>query len=96
VAVWFDKDDLSAGRGWQEQIEVALTRQATAFAVYVGSQGVMNWVEREVRLGLARVTGAIPFIPILAQAAPSEAVVRSAASRGDRPAPQSGRIRQAN
>jgi hypothetical protein len=36
----------------------------------------MNWAEREVRLGLMRATGdaAIPFIPILAQAAPSEAV----------------------
>ena len=90
LTVWFDKDDLSAGSGWQEQIEVAITRQATAFAVYVGSKGVMNWVEREVRLGLMRATGdaAIPFIPILAQAAPSEAVAalppfRPAASRGD-------------
>ena len=36
----------------------------------------MNWVEREVRLGLVRATGdgAIPFVPILAQGAPSAAV----------------------
>src|SRR6516165_8567950 len=64
LTVWFDKDDIAAGRDWQEQIEVAITRRATAFAVYVGSKGVMNWVEREVRLGLARATGtaAISFV----------------------------------
>jgi predicted oxidoreductase (fatty acid repression mutant protein) len=74
LTVWFDKDDLEAGRGWQEQIEVAITREATAFVVYVGSRGVMNWVEREVRLGLARATGAgaIPFIPILARASSAD------------------------
>ena len=71
LTVWFDKDDLVAGGGWQEQIEIAITQQATAFAVYVGSKGVVNWVEREVRLGLARATGesTIPFIPILASGA---------------------------
>ena len=67
LRVWFDKDDLEAGSGWQEQLEHALTEQATAFAVYVGSRGVINWVDREVRVGLSRATGtkAIPFIPIL-------------------------------
>jgi WD40 repeat protein len=71
LTVWFDKDDLSAGTGWQEQLEIAVTRTATAFAVLVGSKGVINWVEREVRLGLARATGdgAIPFVPILAEGA---------------------------
>ena len=33
LTVWFDKDDLVAGGGWQEQIEIAITQQATAFAV---------------------------------------------------------------
>jgi tetratricopeptide (TPR) repeat protein len=70
LSVWFDKDDLSAGVGWQEQVEAAITQKASTFAVYVGSKGVINWVEREVRLGLARATGAnaIPFVPILAPA----------------------------
>ena len=40
LRVWFDKDDLEAGTHWQEQLERALTEQATAFAVYVGSRGV--------------------------------------------------------
>ncbi|SEE86462.1 WD domain-containing protein, G-beta repeat-containing protein [Rhizobiales bacterium GAS191] len=55
---------------------MALTRKATAFAVLVGSRGVINWVEREVRLGLSRATGegAIPFILILAQGATPETV----------------------
>jgi hypothetical protein len=76
LTVWLDKDDLAAGSRWQEQIEVAITRQATAFAVYVGSKGVINWVEREVRLGLSRATGAgaIPFIPILARAIGPEGI----------------------
>ena len=70
LTVWFDKDDLPVGPDWQERIEIAITREATAFAVYVGSRGVMNWVQREVRLGLVRATGegAIPFIPIFARA----------------------------
>ena len=76
LTVWFDKDDLDAGTSWQEQLEVAITRRATAFAVLIGSKGVINWVEREVRLGLARATGAdaIPFVPILAEGARPEIV----------------------
>jgi hypothetical protein len=76
LTVWFDTDDLAAGRDWQEQIEIAITRRATAFAVYVGSKGLMNWVEREIRLGLARATGpaAIPFVPILAQSVARDAL----------------------
>jgi TIR domain len=76
LKVWFDKDDLIAGRGWQEQLEEVIGTRATAFAVYVGSSGVMNWVEAEVRLGLSRAVSGItnggqrfPFIPILAAGA---------------------------
>jgi hypothetical protein len=75
LKVWFDKDDLRAGEEWQAQLEEAINRRATAFAVYVGSKGVINWVEREVRLALSRATsdgGRFPFIPILsAQTDPS-------------------------
>jgi hypothetical protein len=69
LKVWLDKDDLQAGRGWQEQLEEIIENRATAFAVYIGSGGVINWVEREVRLALSRATGkngSFPFIPILA------------------------------
>jgi hypothetical protein len=69
VKVWFDKDDLDAGKSWQRQLEEAIQKRCTAFAVYVGSKGVMNWVESEVSLGLSRATTdrSFPFIPILAQ-----------------------------
>jgi hypothetical protein len=68
LEVWLDADDLVPGVGnWQAQLEDALLRKATAFAVLVGTMGVQNWVEREVRLALTRATGAnaIPFIPVL-------------------------------
>lgn len=69
LRVWLDKDDLAAGVGWQAQLEKAITEEATAFAVHVGANGVVNWVESEVRLGLTRATSApdFPFIPILAK-----------------------------
>jgi WD40 repeat protein len=69
LRVWFDKRDLVPGSGWQAQIEQALSKDATAFAVYVGSKGVVNWVENEVRLALSRsvADGSFPFIPILAK-----------------------------
>jgi formylglycine-generating enzyme required for sulfatase activity len=69
LKVWFDKDDLQAGRDWQTQLEEAIEKRATAFAVYVGSRGLINWVEQEVRLALSRAAtsnGQFPFIPILA------------------------------
>jgi WD40 repeat protein len=69
LRVWFDKDDLKAGTGWQRQLEDVIKDRCTAFAVYVGSKGVMNWVESEVSLGLSRATTdhSVPFIPILAE-----------------------------
>ncbi len=57
LRVWFDKDDLRPDEGWQAQLEEAVGKRASAFAVYVGSKGVVNWVEAEVRLALSRATG---------------------------------------
>ncbi len=77
LEVWFDKDDLLPGvEDWQTQLEKALGR-ATAFAVMVGSKGVVNWVEREVRVALSRATGpdAIPFIPVIARDSPGVAAL---------------------
>src|SRR5271166_5102401 len=69
LRVWFDKDDLRPGTSWSAQIAEAI-QQATAFVVYVGSGGVMNWVEAEVDLALSRATtdkqSPLLFIPVLA------------------------------
>src|SRR5271166_3557069 len=69
LRVWFDKDDLRPGTPWSAQIAEAI-QQATAFVVYVGSGGVMNWVEAEVDLALSRATtdkqSPLLFIPVLA------------------------------
>ena len=67
LKVWFDKDDLRAGEPWQPQLEEAIAN-SQAFAVYVGSKGVVNWVEAEVRLALNRAIteSDYRFVPILA------------------------------
>ena len=70
LKVWFDKDDLVGGRPWQEQLEKILEKDATAFAVFIGTHGVVNWVDAEVRLALSRAIsekGRFPIIPILAK-----------------------------
>lgn len=72
LQVWLDvaPGGLEPGAvGWQEQLEEAL-QACTAFCVYIGSKGIVNWVDREVRVALDRATGpdAIPFIPISATA----------------------------
>jgi tetratricopeptide (TPR) repeat protein len=75
LRVWLDKDDLAAGHGWQAQLEKAIGEEATAFAVHVGANGVVNWVESEVRLALSRAATApdYPIIPILARECPGAA-----------------------
>jgi len=69
LQVWFDKDDMLPGEPWQPQLERAI-EEASAFAVYVGASGVINWVEAEVRLAQLRAIGGrppLPFIPILSR-----------------------------
>src|SRR4051812_24411052 len=72
LRVWFDKDDLRAGELWQTQLEEAIQHRSAAFAVYVGSRGVVNWVDAEIQLALGRAVTdpAYRFIPILAPQAP--------------------------
>jgi WD40 repeat protein len=77
LRVWLDKDDLAPGTSWQAQLEKVISEEATAFAVVVGANGVVNWVESEVRLALSRATSVrdYPFIPILSkECAGSEAL----------------------
>jgi hypothetical protein len=78
LRVWFDKDDLRPGERWSAQIERAIEEEATAFVVYVGSGGVMNWVEAEVDVALARAIkdSSFLFIPVLVPAARAQARYR--------------------
>jgi hypothetical protein len=59
--------------GWQ-QLEEVLGDRSTAFAVYLGARGVVNWVEAEVRLALSRTISKPPYpsIPVRAQGTRSE------------------------
>jgi TIR domain len=72
LAVWIDKRDLGHGP-WLDQIDTAF-KGSTAFAVYVGTRGVINWVWREVKLALDRtiVEPAYRLLPILADGARPE------------------------
>jgi hypothetical protein len=72
LKVWIDKRNLRAGTSWQQQLEDAIEKKSTAFALLLTSQGARNWVQLEVRAALDRVVEAqragqqYKFIPILA------------------------------
>jgi WD40 repeat protein len=55
VAVWIDVDDLKPGKLWMSELEDAIVR-ASSFIIYVGSNGIAGWVDRELRLALERNT----------------------------------------
>jgi hypothetical protein len=68
LKVWFDKDDLKAGKSWQAQLAETIEKEADAFAVLLGARGIVNWVEAEVEVALSRATtSSFPFIPIIAK-----------------------------
>jgi hypothetical protein len=66
LKVWIDKADLGAGGRWKDALQSALS-SSTAFAVYVGSRGVVNWVWDEVSVALDRAhkDRAYPLVPVL-------------------------------
>jgi hypothetical protein len=69
LRVWFDKQSgLTPGRPWQPQIQQAIAKDATAFVVYVGSLGIINWVDMEVQVALTRAVSeeSFLFIPAFA------------------------------
>jgi energy-coupling factor transporter ATP-binding protein EcfA2 len=67
LRVWIDKVDLGAGGRWKDALQSALA-SSTAFAVYIGSRGVVNWVWDEVSVALDRAhkESHYPLVPILA------------------------------
>jgi hypothetical protein len=68
LKIWIDNNDLGAGARWKDALQSALAR-STAFAVYVGSRGVVNWVWNEVSVALDRAQRDrdYPLVPILAE-----------------------------
>jgi energy-coupling factor transporter ATP-binding protein EcfA2 len=75
LPVWIDKKHLEPGGPWLDQLENALTRETTAFAIYLTAAGAENWVRTEVRQALIRKVdaeregGRYPFIPVIADSA---------------------------
>jgi len=67
LKVWFEKRDLKPNIPWEEQVKEVIQNRSTAFAVYIGEGGAINWPEREVEMALSRLktNPSYPFIPIL-------------------------------
>ncbi|HXN88777.1 MAG TPA: toll/interleukin-1 receptor domain-containing protein, partial [Methylocella sp.] len=83
LKVWFDKDDLRAGKSWQSQLAATIEKQADAFAVLLGARGVVNWVDAEVEVALSRATTSpkFPFIPIIANGSEGSSALPAFARR---------------
>ena len=66
LKIWIDKRDLSPGTRWKESLQESL-QNSTAFVVYVGSKGPVNWVWYEVSVALDRAVAepGYPLIPVL-------------------------------
>ena len=60
LRVWIDKIDLGTGRRWKQGLQEALAA-STAFAVYVGSRGIVNWVQDEVDVASFAAVVLSPF-----------------------------------
>jgi energy-coupling factor transporter ATP-binding protein EcfA2 len=72
LPVWIDRKHLRPGEPLLDQLENALSRETTAFAVYLTASGAEHWVRTEVREALIRKVdaesegGRYPFIPVIA------------------------------
>lgn len=67
LKVWFEKRDLKPGISWQDQVKEVIQNRSTAFAVYIGGNGSINWAGKDVKMALSRVKAnpSYHFIPIL-------------------------------
>jgi hypothetical protein len=81
LVVWIDRRDLGHGP-WLDQIDSGF-KASTAFAVLVGTGGVINWVWREVKLALDRTIAepAYPLLPILHALIPAASAWQEAKGR---------------
>ncbi|HEX6745691.1 MAG TPA: TIR domain-containing protein [Longimicrobium sp.] len=53
IKVWLDVDDLKPGKLWASELEAALVR-SSSFVIYIGTNGISGWVDRELRLAIDR------------------------------------------
>src|SRR5215510_6566485 len=53
ITTFFDRNDLTRGMPWQEELENAISR-ARAVAVFIGKEGIGAWQRREKELALDR------------------------------------------
>jgi pentatricopeptide repeat protein len=70
VSTFYDRDDLSPGRSWFDELEAAM-RRAHGAAVFIGKDGLGTIQRREMQFALARQAieekagGTFPVIPVL-------------------------------